>query len=159
LTNMNKIVWLDVSGNQLSSLTGLANAYFQFLDVSNNLLTSLDLSVQSELLMADLHSNKITSVTDTFNKSLSKLTSLTYLDLSNNNISTVGAINSIAYSAKNNRSGKLTNFFLACNPTFACSTLGVDGSYPAYQTSQCADFNTASNQWVPNTYPNCPSGN
>lgn len=159
LTNMNKIVWLDVSDNQLSSLTGLANAYFQFLDVSNNLLTSLDLSVQSELLMADLHSNKITSVTDTFNKSLSKLTSLTYLDLSNNNISTIGAINSISYSAKNNRNGKLKNFFLACNPTFACSTLGVDGSYPAYQTSQCADFNTASNQWVPNTYPNCPSGN
>lgn len=159
LSNMSNVVWLDVSDNQLASLTGLANVYFQTLDVSNNKLTTMDISTQSRLQSANLSNNQITSVTDTFNKTLSQLTSLTYLNLSNNLIGTIGSLGSIAYSRSANSKGKLTTLFLACNPSFACNTLSLDGTYPAYQTSQCADFNVSSNTWVPNATPNCPNAN
>jgi uncharacterized protein YjbI with pentapeptide repeats len=157
LSGVPNVVWLDVSDNQLSSLTGLANVYFEILDVSNNVLPSLDLSTQTSLVSANLSHNKITSVTDHFNPDLSRLRELVYLDLSYNGIDTIGSVATISFSSQNNAKGSLKTLLLACNSTFACSDLDLDGSYPAYQTSECADFNSMSNTWIPNTYPNCPN--
>lgn len=157
LSGMPKLLWLDVSDNQLASLTGLANVYFQILDISNNALTSLDLATQTSLLSANLSHNHITSVTDSFNHDLSKLRDLVYLDLSDNQLTTIGPLDAIAFSAQYNRSGALKTLFLGCNPSFTCATLALDGSYSAYQTSECADFNAMNNTWVPNATPNCPN--
>ena len=100
-------------------------------------------------------------MTDTFNTTLANQTNLAYLDLSYNKLPTVGALTAIAYNSKSGRTNPLKTLFLACNPTFACASLGLDGTYKAYQTSQCATFNTQSNQWTPNAsgFPNCPNSN
>ncbi|MEM6456309.1 MAG: pentapeptide repeat-containing protein [Acidobacteriota bacterium] len=157
LGRLPNVVWLDVSDNQLASLTGTASIYFEILDASNNQLKSLDLAVQTRLLSVDLSDNQLTSVLDVFNPDLSRLTSLAYLDLSGNQLDDVGALDAIAFSPQQNPRGALRTLLLDCNPSFTCSTLALDGSYPAYQVSGCADFNAQSNQWVANVHPTCPT--
>jgi uncharacterized protein YjbI with pentapeptide repeats len=161
LAGMKSLVYLDASDNQLNSLTGTADAYFEVLDLSNNKLQAVDLADQPNLLSADLSHNLLTSVTDTFTKTLDNLKSAAYLDLSYNKLQTVGALTAIAYSQKSSPSNALKTLFLACNPAFDCASMGLNGSYKPYQTSQCATFNTQSNQWTPTAsgFPNCTNSN
>lgn len=154
LSNLPALIRLDASNNQLQSIAGTASVYLQFLDISHNQLIDFDLPIQNALQYADLSSNNLTNVLDQSNKDLSQLTGLSYLDLSNNSLTTIGSAKSIAYS-DDNQGGVLESLFLACNPNFDCSSLALDGNYPALQTSQCALFNSASNKWVLQPNPIC----
>lgn len=146
------LVLLDVSNNELKSIAGTVNSYLQVFEAQNNQLTSFDLAVQSSLRYADLSANRLTSVLDQFNGDLSQLTNLTYLDLSNNSLQTIGSIRQIAAGDSN-----LDSLFLQCNPAFDCRSLAVDGKSEAMQTSHCAEFNPASNQWIVLAKPSCPA--
>jgi uncharacterized protein YjbI with pentapeptide repeats len=148
------LVSLDASNNKLQSLVGIASIYPVVLDLSYNQFTTFDLPILSTLVYADLSHNQLSSVLDDYNDNLGQLTQLAYLDLSHNSLSTLGSVQSIA-SSDSNPEGALQSLFLDCNPSFDCSTLGLDGSYPALRTSQCATFNSQSSQWLLLQNPTC----
>ena len=96
---------------------------------------------------------------DDYNTDLSKMTVLNYLDLSGNSIPGIGSVASIADPSA--AQPTLLSLFLACNPTFQCESLDLPGgaSPPqALMSSQCADYNTQSGQWIVLTNPQCPVG-
>ena len=82
------------------------------------------------------------------------LTSLLYLDLSYNSLTTIGSIKSIAKQSDHDN-GPLESLFLTCNPAFDCRSLGLDGKYPALQDSQCAELNPQNSQWIVLAHPQC----
>ena len=151
---------LDASNNQLQSIVNAGNLNFVVLDISHNQFTTFDLPVQSALAYADLSYNNLTNVLNPYQKDLSALTQLSYLDLSHNSIPTIGSAASIAEPPPppSTQQPPLQTLFLACNPTFACSSLNLDGQSAALQTSKCADFNPQSGQWILLTNPQCPLG-
>lgn len=156
LSKLPSLIRLDATNNQLQSVAGLATVYLQVLDLSHNQLTAFDLPTQDSLLYADLSYNKLITVLDEHNQDLRRQSSLSYLDLSYNSLTTLGSLQSIANS-DTNPNGALESLFLTCNPTFDCNSLTLDGTYPALQKSQCADFNTQSNQWIIRQHPLCQS--
>jgi uncharacterized protein YjbI with pentapeptide repeats len=145
------LINLDVSHNQLQSIVGLANLNPVVLDLSYNQFASFDLAVFDSLVFADLSHNQLTNVLDSFNKNLSRMTSLGYLDLSYNSIPTIGDASAIAAT------GPLASLFLECNPTFDCPSLNLTGTSTALQKSQCALFNSQSGQWIVQPHPVCPT--
>ncbi|WP_025367471.1 pentapeptide repeat-containing protein [Thioalkalivibrio paradoxus] len=158
LSNTTGLVRLDASNNRLKSIQHLDILQaLEVLDVSGNALTALDLAIQDTLIYADASDNQLASVLDAYNPSLDRLTSLSYLDLSGNSLSSVGALSAIANSAKQNPDGRLAFLEVGCNAGFDCAALQLDGSYRALQTSQCAEFNSANNQWVVLKTPKCPT--
>jgi uncharacterized protein YjbI with pentapeptide repeats len=152
-----KVMHLDASHNKLTQIIGLGAINFAVLDVSGNALTDFQLTIQDQLLYADLSNNALKNVLDEDNTSLERLEKLVYLDLSHNALTTIGSAKSIA-AGKSNPGGALETMFLGCNARFNCSTLALDGNYPAYQTSTCADFNTQTRKWVARQNPSCPDG-
>lgn len=142
---------IDLSHNQLQSIVGMGNISPVVLDVSYNQFTKFDLPILDALVFADLSHNQLTSVLDQYNPSLSRLGSLSYLDMSYNSIPTIGNASSIA------QTGKLTSLYLACNDQFNCESLNLTGSSPALQNSQCAKFDPNHNQWVVQPHPSCPT--
>jgi uncharacterized protein YjbI with pentapeptide repeats len=148
---------VDASNNQLKTMIGTASVYFEVLDISHNQFTTFDLPAQSYLTWADLSYNNLTNVLNLSNNSLSGLTSLQYLDLSHNSVSTIGSAASIGEPVGGNQPNFQT-LFLSCNPTFQCSTLQLDGQSMALQKSNCADYNPQSHQWILLTNPLCPAG-
>jgi len=153
------LVSLSVSNNKLASIALNANTYLVILDASHNQLASFDLPIQTALAYADLSYNLLTDVLDQYSQDLGQLASLSYLDLSHNNLSTIGPITAIAYGPAND-AGALQALFLACNPKFHCGDLGVyNGTkYPAASTSQCSAYDAVNGQWTPLTNPTCPPG-
>jgi uncharacterized protein YjbI with pentapeptide repeats len=149
---------LAASNNQLKTITGTASVYFEVLDISHNQFTTLDLPVQTALAFADLSYNNFTNVLDSSNNSLSALSSLQYLDLSHNSIPTIGSAASIGEPTPGNQNPTLQTLFLACNATFQCASLGLDGQSMALRSSNCADFNSQSGKWILLTNPTCPPG-
>jgi uncharacterized protein YjbI with pentapeptide repeats len=152
---------LDASNNQLQSIVNAGNLTFVVLDISHNQLTTFDLPVQTALAYADLSYNNLTNVLNPYQKDLSALTQLSYLDLSHNSIPTIGSAASIAEPPPppSTQQPPLQTLFLACNPTFACASLGLDGQSAALQTSKCADYQTQTGQWILLTNPPpCPLG-
>ena len=150
------IVRLDASNNVLGSFTAVPNINFLVLDLAHNELSAFDLAIQDELIYADLSFNKLTNVLDDRNPSLKRQKRLTFLDLSHNSLTTIGSAQSIAHKI-NTATGALESLFLACNAAFTCNTLSLDGTYTAYQTSACADFNPTTGGWVARANPSCPS--
>jgi Leucine-rich repeat (LRR) protein len=165
LSDNSALMWLDASNNQLQSVTTDADAEYEMLDLSYNQLTSFDLSDQSALQLADLSNNPgLSSVLDRFNPSLSALTSLSYLDLSGTGVTTIGSATSIAVVTPSRQNphppaslGSLTTLYLQCAPTFDCSSLGLDQTYSAMQSSGCL-LNNNDGNWVPVAVPQCPNG-
>lgn len=158
LSKTSSLVQLDASDNRLTSIQHIDILQsLQVLDVSNNQLTVLDLAIQDALVFADASGNRLTSVLDEYNSTLNRLTSLSYLDLSGNSLTTLGSLSAIANSPQRNPNGQLSSLAIGCNPGFSCAALQLDGSYPALQKSQCAEFNPASNQWVVLKTPKCPT--
>lgn len=148
-----------MSNNKLASIALNANTFLVILDASHNQLASFDLPIQTTLAYADLSYNLLTDVLDQYSQNLGQLVSLSYLDLSHNNLSTIGSITAIAYGPANDAAA-LQALFLACNPKFHCGDLGVyDGTkYPAASTSQCSAYDAVNGQWTPLTNPTCPPG-
>ena len=155
LGNLTSLVWLEAPNNKLKSIEGMGQVSIEVLDVSGNQLTELDLPIQDSLTNANLSGNLLNTVLDQFNKNLNRLQNLQYLDLSHNLLSEVGSVKAIATTGSGG-GGFLNSLFLACNPKFQCASLDIGGSYPALQSSQCADFNPASGEWVLRETPNCP---
>jgi uncharacterized protein YjbI with pentapeptide repeats len=149
---------VDASNNQLKTMIGTASVYFEVLDISHNQFSSFDLPAQSDLTWADLSYNNLTNVLNVNSNSLSGLTSLQYLDLSHNSVSTIGSAASIGEPTGGNSQPVLQALFLGCNPTFKCSTLQLDGQSTALQKSSCADYNAQSGKWIVLTNPLCPAG-
>jgi uncharacterized protein YjbI with pentapeptide repeats len=158
LTYAPGVQYLDASGNQLQSVSGLAFVTnLLSVNLSGNQLATFDLPVLTNLAYADLSSNLLTDVLDKNNNDLSGLTSLAYLNLSYNSVPTIGSAAAIG----NNTPGSpatLQTLMLACNSGFTCSSLMLslkkNGS-PALATSQCATFQSGA--WVYNTSgPVCP---
>jgi uncharacterized protein YjbI with pentapeptide repeats len=154
------LVSLSVANNKLGSIALNANTYLVVLNASHNQLTSFDLPLQTALSFADLSHNILSDIFDQTNPKLDlgQLTNLSYLDLSRNNLTTIGSISAIAFSQTNDN--HLQSLFLACNPKFRCGDLGVyNGSkYPAASTSQCSAYDTSKSEWTPLTNPTCPPG-
>ena len=94
---------------------------------------------------------------------LSGLENLSYLDLSANALETIGPVAALAFNWDDDNSGLLQSLFLACNPTFDCSTLALDvengKNIPIVGTSHCAAFNSQDDQWILKPHPDCPPGN
>jgi hypothetical protein len=116
------------------------------------------------LLFANLSHNPLKSVLDVFSKSLDEQTSLTYLDLSYTLVETIGSAQNIAVIKPSRQNpnppasnGKLSTLYLQCSEAFQCSTLGLDGSYSAMQSSGCAEFNVSTGLWVQLAKPICPA--
>lgn len=145
------LVNLDVSHNQLQSIVGLVAINPLVLDLSYNQLTSFDLPIFDGLVFVDLSHNALTGVLDSYQKNLSALASLSYLDLSYNSIPTIGDASSIA------QTGALNSLYLECNPTFDCASLNLTGSSSALQKSRCAQFNSQSGEWILQPHPSCPT--
>src|SRR4051794_20812534 len=154
-------VRLEAANNQLKSVEGLASINLVVLDLSHNLLTSFDLPEQYQsLTYADLSYNNLTNVLDQYNTDLSRMTLLNYLDLSGNSIPGIGSVASIA-NPPPPRQPTLLSLFLACNPTFQCEALDLPGGAnppQALMRSECADYNTQSDQWIVLSNPQCPMG-
>ncbi len=163
MSKISSVTWLEIpqncvsKGDCLSSITGIEDTYFENLDASGNSIVTFDLSIQNELVFADLSDNVLTTVLDSFNTDLSALSKLETLNLQQNELTDIGPLDTIAHSLSENPQGKLVNLYMACNPDFTCSSLSLDGSYTAYQTSQCADFNSQTRSWDPIANPNCPN--
>lgn len=152
VSNLVNLVELDASHNQLQSILGLAAINPTVLDLSYNQLTNFDLPIFSNLVLADLSHNALTSVLDVDNKNLNALSALSYLDLSNNSLTTLGDARGVV-PAK----GALSKLYLDCNPSFNCPSLQLDGRTTALQSSRCAQFNTQSGQWIVQPTPSCSS--
>lgn len=152
-----KVMHLDASNNKLTQLIGLGAISFAVLDLSGNALTEFDLPIHENLLYADLSGNALKTVLDDDNTTLERQAKLVYLDLSHNALTTIGSAKDIA-AGKSNPSGPLETLFLGCNSKFNCATLSLDGGYPAYQTSACADYNIQTKKWVARQNPSCPDG-
>jgi len=163
MSKISSVTWLEVpencvsEGDCLSSITGVGDTYFENLDASGNSIVSFDLSIQTKLVFADLSDNLLTTVLDQYNTDLSGLNKLETLNLQQNELTNFGALNTIAHSTKENPQGTLVNLYMACNPDFSCGSMELDGTYGAYQTSQCADFNSETRSWDAVSTPNCPT--
>lgn len=167
LVSNNQLTLLDVSKNTALVQLNAANNHLksvqhldivpgiEVLDLSSNELTDIDLAVQDSLLFADLSNNKLTNILDQFNTTLDRLQSLAYLDLSHNSLTNIGSLTTIAYSETKNPNGSLNSLQLECNQTFECASIELDGHYDALHTSQCAQFNSADNQWIVTAHPYC----
>jgi len=145
LAGLSSLGVLDVSGNPLASMTGLADVYFSSLDVSGTHLekgTDLGLGEQDDLFFADLSNARFQDVGD-----LSQLTSLTYLYLDGNQLRKVDGLASIACPDGSN----LQDVSLACNPQLDCSKVDF---------GSCADGQDlkASSRCGQNDLPQCRQG-
>ncbi|MBC7800940.1 MAG: pentapeptide repeat-containing protein [Gemmatimonadaceae bacterium] len=156
--NSSSPVRLEAANNSLSAVIGLESINLVVVDLSYNQLTSFDLPAQApSLTYADLSNNKLTNVLNSSSQNLDAMTPLAYLDLSGNSIPTVGSVAAIAGSS----SPTLLSLFLACNPTFQCSSLGLTGGASPAQAlmrSSCADYNPQNQSWIVLTNPQCPIG-
>jgi hypothetical protein len=150
-------VRLEAANNQLTAVVGLSTAYLIMVDLSHNKLASFDLPQQAaSLTYADLSYNNLTNVLNQVSQNLNGMSYLQYLDLSSNSIPTVGSVATIAGGG----SPTLQSLFLACNPTFACSSLGLAGGAnpaTALPRSACADYNAQDQQWIIRSTPFCPT--
>lgn len=152
VAKMPNLVNLDASSNRLQSIGGLVNLDPIVLDLSHNQFASFDLAVLDDVVFVDLSHNQLTNVLDAYNKTLGRLTSLGYLDLSYNSLSTIGDASIIATP-----DGAMASLFLECNPTFDCISLHLTGVSSALQKSRCAQFNSQSGQWIVQPHPSCPT--
>lgn len=165
VSGLKNLIELDASNNQLQAIPGMAELnYLQILDVSDNQLPTFDLAIQDPLIYVDLSNNKLTDILDQYNLNLNRLKGLSYLNLSNNSLTTIGALDKIANipnpSNPDPSTGALETLYLECNPTFDCNSLQLKGGFndqvsPALQTSQCADFNSQSSEWIVLKNPQC----
>ncbi|APX23363.1 MAG: hypothetical protein CML50_24515 [Rhodobacteraceae bacterium] len=159
LSSIEPIEFLNVADNELTGITLSANTYLSSLNAQYNKLTSFVLPVQSTMLYADLSHNALTDVLGPFAKDLGALTSLSFLDLSNNALSTIGPVQSLLTEETKSGSagGALGRLFLQCNPNLACGDLGaVDGTkYPAIGTAGCSRYIASSRSWVGEPHPGC----
>jgi uncharacterized protein YjbI with pentapeptide repeats len=146
VTDMADLSRLNASNNHLQSVTGLGIVSPIVLDLSQNQLGAIDLPIQNRLSYANLSSNQLTSVLDPSNGDLSGASSLVYLDVSGNSLTTIGALQ---------KAPSLSSLLLGCNPVFDCSTLGADPSSPVMQNSQCAALRKQDNVWVLRPHPRC----
>lgn len=137
LAGLSQLIYLDASNNQIATIDGLVSTYFQFLDLSSNLLQgTFNLSTQTDLFFADLSNNQLTALYNS-NGSLAALRELTYLNVQNNRLSTLGDVSKLVPG-----SGSLEDLDVACNTGFDCadleSSLGSSRAGKAiYSGSQC----------------------
>ena len=152
------LVKLSAANNELSAVLHLdIIPSVEVLDLSSNQLTQLDLAVLDSVIFVDVSDNLLTTILDDDITSLDRLTSMTYLDLSNNSLNTIGSLKALASNEDTNPHGALNSLQLECNPTFQCHSLELNGGYGALRTSQCAEFNSAAGDWVVRAKPSCPS--
>lgn len=123
---------LEASGNKINQIQGTSNIYFLLLDLSDNMLAgdwSAMIDVQTDLQYLDLSNNQLTSVGD-LGTSKAKLATI-YLQ--NNNLTTIGSMKN-AYDSGN---GSLYNLDLQGNNCFKCSTLDLPSSVVASFNCSC----------------------
>lgn len=88
VTNMPYLQYLDVKGNNISSLDVTNNKYLKWLYAQNNKITSIDLSNNTELVDLSLSGNKLSSIDLSNNTALTELAVgsnlLTGIDLTHN---------------------------------------------------------------------------
>lgn len=141
------LVRLLAANNHLQSLNDLPDISPQILDLSHNNLSNVDVAIQDQLLFANLSANQLTRITDSDNPDLSRARNLSYLDVSNNALTTIGPLQP-----------SLSSIVLNCNASFTCATLGSDPTSPVMQQSGCVVANTqgGTTTWQLLTNPRCP---
>jgi len=175
-----RLVTLDVTANQLTSLSLLrlprlqnlyaarnqlqdvlffepASPHLQLLDLSSNQLTKLDLTQFRSLQFAYLSNNRLSSVVDGAQAPLAALTHLSELTLDQNLLDTVGDVTGMLESDRSS-AGKLSTLTLSCNPHFQCSTLGSnDGTrYHTLSNTGCVKRSDPSaHPWIFLDKPDC----
>jgi uncharacterized protein YjbI with pentapeptide repeats len=150
LNNMPLLVRVDASNNQLTAIGLDSNAYPVVLDLSANRFAAFDLAFPNDrLTFVDLSSNLLTNVFDQDNHTLAKLPRLVHLDVSNNQLTTLGAVSTT--------NPQLSSLNVSCNRDFKCDDLGYTSDSAVLQNSGCALFNSATNGWVKRLHPEaCP---
>lgn len=138
LRALESLVRLNASDNRLTEVDLSAQAKLRYLDLSGNQLTSFPLQSLVYLYTADLSFNPgLRAVSSSGTPNLDDLTTLDTLDLRTTALTTIGAIDTIAYSKKDNLKGKLRALYLQGDSSFDCSSLKLDRSYPAFLSSGC----------------------
>jgi uncharacterized protein YjbI with pentapeptide repeats len=122
LSGLNNLTYVDASNNQINQVNGFVSTYLQYLDLSNNQLSgSFPLTIQSSLFFADLSHNSLTGIGT---GDLSGFTSMAYLYLENNKLTTIGSLKTIADA------GTLQHINLGCNLGFNCASLQLSSTGP-----------------------------
>lgn len=116
----NDLTWLELSGNnnngnKLNDISLGANVYLTQLIANENNLSSFDLSLQPNLITVDLSYNDLSG--DAVG-AVSNLSKLTFLNLSNNDLTTIDTLNSAVCEPGASLTLNLTN-----NPRFECESL------------------------------------
>ncbi|WP_135507141.1 pentapeptide repeat-containing protein [Roseovarius aestuariivivens] len=159
LSAIKPVQYLNVADNQLGGIVLSADTFLYSLNAQYNKLTSFVLPIQTTLLYADLSNNGLTDVLGPFAKDLTAMTSLGFLDLSNNALGTIGPVTKIISekTPTGSAGGLLQRMYLQCNPNFSCGDLGeVNGTkYPAIGTAGCSKYIASSLSWVGQPHPNC----
>ena len=149
------LITLDLSNNQLTAVTGFsANAPIASLDLSFNKLTTFTLP-GSNLTTVNLSHNALATVVG----DPTNLSNLESFDLSNNQLSNIGANGNGFISV--GALSSLLSFYIGCNSNFQCSTAIPSISSPVspmIQYSQCVKYVAQTQEWEPLTYPWCPLG-
>ncbi len=156
LISIPSIEFLSVSNNALGGIALNANTYLMALSAAHNKLGRFDLALQSNLYYADLSFNQLTDVLGQYASNLDGLRQLSFLNLSNNALTTIGSISGIAANNKTG-AGSLTNLYLNCNARFSCGDLQVyDGTlYPAAASSGCSVYDPSQSKWIAQSVPIC----
>lgn len=151
LTGLDQLLDLDASHNQLHTIVSwvaLQNA--EVLDLSYNQLTQPPLAALSALVMADISHNAYTDVLGPRRSNLKGLASLRYLDISSNNLTSIGD-----FATPDD--GSPAKLQLQCNPRFDCSSLNIGNDQDALENSACARYNSQTEKWLLQPHPSCPS--
>lgn len=123
-----ELEWLEVFGNELTSLDLSKNTKLRILDCHNNKISNLNLSKNTKLTNLDCSFNKLTGL------DLSKNTDLKELECQNNNIMTLSLSNNIELDRLICDGNELSSLDLSNNKKLLqlscndCSLTGIDVS-------------------------------